>query len=261
MDADDFEERWADTGRRIDPHRETHWDHLERSGQGLPFARTYALEGIEIKRGGDGRVVEAYAAMFNDPYEVHDEHGDYMEVIHRSAFDRRLKSGQMPLVLWNHGMSLSGKPDALATVPLGTALEVRPDSHGLLTKARYNHTALADSVLEAIRAGDVKSQSFRGRIHASNPSRVPRVRPGESLPTVTRTELGLSDFGPTPVAVNSSARILAVRSSSAGSSTYVRMTELFDGPPKSMASLRRRMCITNLVNGIECNHPPRRPNW
>lgn len=178
------------------------------------YLRTWALDGIEISRSySDGRTVEAYAAIFNAPYEVHDQHGHYNEIIERSAFNRTLSNGNRAICVYNHGMSLQGKPDALASVPLGTPLEIRADQRGLLTITRYNRSALADSVLEAIRAGDIKSQSFRGGIYRSSPTgKVPRVPAGHGLPTVTRHELGLADYGPTPIPVNAEEMVVAVRS-------------------------------------------------
>jgi HK97 family phage prohead protease len=180
----------------------------------LTYDRTFSLDDIQIQRSGDGRTVEAYAAVFEQPYEVRDVHGHYNEVIDRAAFNRTLKGGgQKAICVYNHGMSLSGQPDALASVPLGTPLEIRADGRGLLTVTRYNRSPLADSVLEAIRAGDIRSQSFRGAIYRSDPQgKVPRARPGHPLPTVRRHELGLADYGPTPIPVNASAEIMAVRS-------------------------------------------------
>lgn len=179
------------------------------------FDRTYILDDIQIQRSGDGRTVEAYAAMFNAPYEVRDQHGHYMEVIDRSAFNRTLSNGagRNALCLYNHGMSVvDGKPDPMAQIPIGTPLEIRADDRGLLTVTRYNKGDYADRLLEAIRNGAIRSQSFRGRIMRSSPERVPlRSRTG-ALPTITRHELGLTDYGPTPIPVNAGAEIMAVRS-------------------------------------------------
>lgn len=181
------------------------------------YLRTWALDDIQISRAhADGRTVEAYAAIFDVPYEVHDQYGHYMEIIDRSAFNRTLSHGLTRTVcLWNHGQSLLGKPDTLASVPLGTPLEVRADGRGLMTVTRYNRSALADAALEAIRNGDIRSQSFRGKVYRSTPDRVPRSRAGEPLPTVTRMELGLSDYGPTPIPMNDAEMVVAVRSLSA----------------------------------------------
>lgn len=180
----------------------------------LTYLRTFALDDISRSRTGDGRTVTAYAAVFDVPTEVRDQHGHYTEDIHRAAFNRTVKAGKARAVcLYNHGMTLDGKPNGLLQVPLGTPLEIRPDGKGLLTVTRYNKGPVADQVLAAIDAGDIKGQSFRGRIIRSNPNgRIPRARPGQPLPKVTRLELGLSDYGPTPVPYYEGADIVAVRS-------------------------------------------------
>lgn len=177
------------------------------------YLRTWALEDITIQRSGDGRTVEAYAAIFDQPYEVRDKHGHYMEVIDRAAFNRTLNNGGPRAVcLFNHGLTVHGTPSDAYSVPIGTPLEIRADNRGLMTVTRYNLGADADRVLEAIRNGAIRSQSFRGRIFRSTPDQVPHVRPGAGLPTITRMELGLTDYGPTPVPVNGAAAIVAVRS-------------------------------------------------
>ena len=188
---------------------------VTRGGAVLLYDRTFPLDDIQIQRSGDGRTVEAYAAMFDSPYEVRDEHGHYMEAIDRAAFNRTLNggAGRNAMCLYNHGRNLEGQPDSLASIPLGSPLEIRPDGRGLLTVTRYNKGPYTDQVLESIRNGDIKAQSFRGRIVRSSPNgRVPRSRYGAPLPTVTRHELGLTDYGPTPIPVNLGAEIVAVRS-------------------------------------------------
>lgn len=183
------------------------------------FDRSYPLEGIEIlsrAQGGDGRTVDAYAAVFGVRTEVHDRHGHYIEEINRSAFNRTLANGaaRRAMVLYNHGRGVvDGTPDSLAQVPIGSPVDITADSRGLRTVTRYNRSTLADSVLEAIRNDDIRGYSFRGGIYRSSPSgQIPRVKPGAELPVVTRMELGLSDYGPTPMPCYEGAAILAVRS-------------------------------------------------
>lgn len=179
----------------------------------ITYQRSWALDDIAIRSGGDGRTVEAYAAVFDTPAEIHDQHGRYIEVIDRSAFNRTLSHGIDRIgVYYHHGMTLHGTPSDLGSVPIGQPVEVVPDGRGLRTVTRFNRSALADSVLEAIRAGDIRGYSFRGRIFQSTPARVPKVRPGDPLPTVTRTELGCAEYGPTPTPAYEQAGILAVRS-------------------------------------------------
>lgn len=181
-----------------------------------PYARSWALDDIEILRagkGGDGRTVEAYAAVFDTPTEITDQHGHYMEVISRSAFNRTISHGFDRVgVFYHHGLTLHGTPSDLGSVPIGSPVDIRVDGRGLRTVTRFNRSPLADSVLEAIRAGDIRGYSFRGAIFKSDPKRIARSRPGQALPTVTRMELGLTEYGPTPTPAYAGAGIEAVRS-------------------------------------------------
>lgn len=181
-----------------------------------PYARSWALDGIEILRAADGysdgRTVEAYAAVFDTPTEITDRHGHYMEVIDRTAFNRQIGLGiDRVAVYYHHGMTLHGTPSDLGSVPIGSPVDIRADGRGLRTVTRYNRTPLGDSVLEAIRAGDIRGYSFRGAIYQSNPTRPPKARPGQPLPTVRRTQLGLTEYGPTPTPAYTDAAIVAVR--------------------------------------------------
>lgn len=182
------------------------------------YARAFALDNIEIvsrAKGGDGRTVEAYAAVFNTPTEVHDRNGDYMEIIHPTAFNRTLSQGAVTrsLYLFNHGLGVTtGQPDSLAQVPIGSPKSIQADGRGLRTVATLNRSALADATLEAVKNGDIRGYSFRGNAYRSDPQRTPKVKRGDALPTVTRMELSLADFGPTPTPYYEKAEILAVRS-------------------------------------------------
>lgn len=178
----------------------------------LRYERCWPLDDILIRSGGDGRTVEAYAAVFDVPSEIRDQHGHYLEVIDRKAFNRAISHGiERVGVFYHHGMTLHGTPSDLGSVPIGSPVDIRADAKGLRTVTRYNKSQLADSVLEAIRNNDIRGYSFRGRVFQSNPAKVPRAR-GGTLPTITRTELGLSEYGPTPTPAYADAGILAVRS-------------------------------------------------
>lgn len=193
----------------------------------IRFERYWPAD-IEIVRGGSGREVTAYAAVFDTPNEIQDQHGHYMEVIERSAFNRTLsqRGPEKVALLLNHGYHPDGSPLALASVPLGSFIEIKPDGKGLLTRARYNKTELADAVLEAIRHGDIRGYSFRGRVFRSNPMRVPRIQRGGALPTVYRQELGLSDAGPTQSPWYSDASIVAIRSQAIASQAIAEARRL-----------------------------------
>ena len=195
------------------------------------FMRLYALEDIHILRsadGGDGRTVEAYAAVFGEPAEIQDHEGHYIEEIEPTAFNRAIEHagrarGGFPgsvKVLWNHGRDLSGKASDRFSMPIGVPVDIRAESRGLLTRTRYSETPLADEVLENIRAGSITSQSFTGAIMRSTPPlrRGDKYRPsGNDLTTVRRTELGLREYGPVLWPAYSGAEIVGVRMSTPGS--------------------------------------------
>ena len=203
-----------------------------RSGD---YMRLYPLENIEILRseqaGEDGRggtVVEAYAAVFNQPAEIRDHEGHYVEEIDRSAFDTAVAFAQRNKgglrgnvkVLYNHGMTAQGTPAPEFQLPIGVPVDIRPEERGLLTRTRYDDAdPFAQRVLAKIRDGSINAMSFTGRIIRSDPmlrmGETRRPRGGE-LPTVRRMKLGLREYGPVLWPAYSGAEILGVRMSTPG---------------------------------------------
>jgi HK97 family phage prohead protease len=192
------------------------------------LVRFYPLEDIRILTRADGegsgRVVEAYATVFDQEAEIHDHQGHYREIIDRTAFDNvlariyRSPGGlrQHVKVLFNHGKTMEGQPAAEFQLPLGVPLEVRAEDRGLLTRTEYDAgDPFTDRVLSKIRSGSITSQSFVGGIERSDPElRGPgdryRGRSGV-LPLVRRMRLGLREYGPVLFASYSGAEILGVR--------------------------------------------------
>jgi HK97 family phage prohead protease len=192
--------------------------------------RDYPLEDLHIVRsgdGGDGRTMEAFAAVFNTETEIKDHEGHYLEVIEPVAFNKRLADlkrsrpgvGQVK-VMFNHGLGLDGTPEPRFMMPVATPVSIEATSRGLLTRSRFNETPLGEEVLELVRSGSVTSMSFTGRIVRSDPQlpRHGRHRPDSSgrLTTVHRTELGLRELGPVLFAAYEQAEILGVRMSTPG---------------------------------------------
>ncbi|MEW2300272.1 phage major capsid protein [Streptomyces sp. NPDC006655] len=177
------------------------------------YSRVFALDDIQIRAGGDGRTVTAYAAVFDSPAHIVDQDGEYDEQIGRSAFDKTIqeRAGKIG-VFYNHARTLHGTPSERGSVPIGTPLEVRADGRGLLTVTRYNKTALADDVLESIRNGDITGQSFTGRFIKSDPRGpyLPNRSTGQRT-LVTRQEIALIEYGPTPIPAYADAAIVGVR--------------------------------------------------
>lgn len=178
------------------------------------FVRSYPLSDIKIRNDGDGRTVEAYAAVFKTPAEIRDQDGHYMEEIDPTAFNRTIINRRNKFgVFYNHGLTIHGTPSDRGSVPIGTPVEVHADNVGVRTVTKYNRTALAEEVLEAINSGAITAQSFTGRFLRSTPNRVPRkgAKAGK-LPTVTRMEIDMREYGPTPFPAYAEAMITGVRS-------------------------------------------------
>lgn len=179
------------------------------------FVRTYALEDISIQRGGDGRTVDAYAAVFGVPAKVSNRiEGTFNEVLAPGSFDKTIgeNAGRFT-VLFNHGRTIYGNPSDRFAMPIGKPLEVRADSKGVFTSTRYNRSQLADEVLAGIENGDITGQSFTGKFVRSEPSqRGPmRARADGSLVTVTRTEVAMTEYGPGIIPIYKEAEIVGIR--------------------------------------------------
>jgi HK97 family phage prohead protease len=173
--------------------------------------RAYAIEDLHVRSDGSGRVVEAYAAAFNVRTEIFDQDGHYNEVLSPSSFERTIQhKGTNFGVLFNHGRTIDGEPNPSATMPIGVPLEVRADERGVFTATRYLDNPLADHVLDAIKAGAIKAQSFSGRFTKSVRSH-PEGRGGGRLPLITRNEIDMREYGPAVFAAYKDAAILGTR--------------------------------------------------
>lgn len=206
------------------------------------LVRSVPLVDFEIERGGDGRTVTAYAATFEDPYEVVDFDGHYDEVINRAAFNRTLAPGfERVQVLYNHGRTIGGTPAAEFSLPIAVPVEIRAEAKGLLTRSRYLNNPLADQILEMWREGAIKAQSFRGPIFRSNPARQGPNR----RPVIERMELGLTEYGPAPFAVNQGADLVAIRSALLDD----RLDALADLSDEERAELGQRLILSGTPAG------------
>lgn len=174
-------------------------------------ARAYGVTDIHVRSDGSGRVVEAYAAIFKTDTEVMDQDGHYMEAIGAGAFTRTLNKGPFRNpVLFNHGRTVDGAPNPIATMPIGVPEEVKSDGKGLWTATRYLDNPLADQVLDSIKQGAIRAQSFSGRFRKSLRS-YPDGRGRTALPHIERTEIELREYGPAVFAAYDGAAILGTR--------------------------------------------------
>jgi phage head maturation protease len=191
------------------------------------LVRYYPLEECRIMRGSEGessgRVVEAYAAIWNTPAEIKDHQGHYIEEIDRGAFDQVLEEIRPErnrgfwnvTCLFNHGLTVHGTPAERFSLPAGVTRHVSPEGQGLLTRTEYAATPLGEELLELVNIGALRSQSFTGGIVRSDPQLGPGRRYGRQLggmlQHVRRLVLGLREYGLTPFAAYSGAEVLGVR--------------------------------------------------
>lgn len=176
-----------------------------------PVARLYGVSDIHVRSDGSGRVVEAYAAIFGERTEIMDIDGHYMEQIGTGAFTRTLNKGPFRNpVMFNHARTIEGAPNPVATMPIGVPEEVKTDEKGLFTVTRYLDNPLADQVLDAIKNGAIRAQSFSGKFRKQFKS-YPDGRGRTALPLIERTEIELREYGPAVFAAYEGAAILGTR--------------------------------------------------
>lgn len=207
------------------------------------LSRSFPLIDLEINRGGDGRTVTAYAATFDDDYEVMDGHGHYYERINRAAFNRTLGRGFGGVqVFYNHGRNPAGGPAPMElTRGIGVPLSITAEAKGLLTVTRYGTSPLAEGILQDIKDGIIRGQSFRGPIFPGDRT----TRHASGLDLIERMDLGLTEYGPSPLPINTGAGVLAVRS----------VTELFGVDPAEWTAAERAAALTALGAQDLTPHP------
>ena len=119
----------------------------------MTYTRAFALDDIAIKSGGDGRTVEAYAAVFDAPAQVVDQDGMYEETLDPAVFNRALglsrrsAGGWNIPVMYNHGQTIYGTASDRHSVPIGVPEDIRAEPKGLYTRTRFHKTPAADEVL------------------------------------------------------------------------------------------------------------------
>jgi hypothetical protein len=202
------------------------------SDQGQTVSRSFPVDDLAQRSGrvtcdvcrqdATGRVVDAVMVPFDIEAFVADERGGFYESYAPTAFNRRLehvqrsKNGLRSVgVFYNHGHDLYGQPNGEASVPLGHPMAIRADTgRGVITSTHYSRDPFADRILNGILDGNIAGQSFTGRIIQSDPNRISRSR--SAPPRVRRLEMGLAEYGPTPLAIFEDTPVLATRSQPLG---------------------------------------------
>ena len=184
-------------------------DILEAPAVTGPILRSFAIDDLVVRSDGDGRTVDAYAAVFGKAAEIRDQYGHYFETIDRAAFDGVLRRNVKPKVMFNHARDIFGNPSDKWSAPVAVHRSAEADGRGLRVSSWYVNTPAGDEALELVRSGAVDGFSFSGK---PNRSRKIAAARGEDLPTIVRQELGLSEYGPAVFRAYDDARVLALRS-------------------------------------------------
>jgi phage head maturation protease len=189
------------------------------------YVRAFPLEDISVRTTRDGRIVDAYLAVFNTPAPIHDQDGDYSEeldpvVFNRAISDARPQGSRTSWrvgVFYNHGLTIMGTPSDRHSMPVAVPLDIKTDGHGVRATDKYHRSQFCDEIVEGLESGAIPGYSFSGRFLRSNPL-IPRggFRKGRdgSLPTVRRMESTLREYGPTPFPAYADAAVLGIRSDS-----------------------------------------------
>jgi HK97 family phage prohead protease len=215
-----------------------------------PVERMVLLDDLHVREDGGGRIVEAYAAVFNRQTEIHDQDGHYREENDPGSFTRTIqhKAPKGFGVLFNHARTVDGGPNPLATMPIGVPVEVRADDTGVFTATQYLENPLADDVLNAIKAGALRAQSYSGRFLRS--MKAPGRARGD-LPTIRRMEIDMREYGPAVFASYGDAAILGMRAGSMFTESDLFLRTLLALPgEKRLEWLQQFEMGTTLPSGV-----------
>src|SRR2546423_10168164 len=104
---------------------------------------------------GDGRTLEGYGAVFNEPTVIDSWEGSFTEELAAGAFKKTLKT-RSPVLQFDHGHD-----PRTGTVPIGSIDQLNEDDHGLFVRARLFDNDVVAPVRDAIAAKAITGMSFR----------------------------------------------------------------------------------------------------
>jgi HK97 family phage prohead protease len=127
--------------------------------RGAPERRSLAVDDFEIRKDGDGLVIEGYASVFERGYDIYGgpSKGGFTEIVDRAAFNKTLGDRPDVHLLINH----EGMP--LARTKSGT-LQLSTDKVGLRARADLDRRDPDVQSLEVkMERGDMDEMSFAFR--------------------------------------------------------------------------------------------------
>lgn len=119
------------------------------------FTRGFDFE-MRSARGGDGRTLEGYVAMFDARSRIPDRNGDFDEILRPGFADRSLKERGNPVMQFDHG-----RDPRVGTVPIGVYEVFDRDNKGYAVRGRLFDNPVVEPVRQAIEGRAIKGMSFR----------------------------------------------------------------------------------------------------
>src|SRR5258707_1453942 len=162
-----------------------------RAGSLAPYGRAFPLEDLSVRTTRDGRIGDAYLAVFDTPAPVHDQDGEYEEeldpvVFNRAISDARPQGSRATWrvgVFYNHPMTIMGTPSDRHSMPGAVPLDIKTDSHGARATGKYHPSPFCDAIVDSPDSCASPGYSFSGHFRQSRPL-IPRggVRKGGQGP-------------------------------------------------------------------------------
>ncbi len=108
----------------------------------------------------DGRTIDGYGAVFDEPTRISSWEGEFDEVIARGAFRKSLRE-RTPVMQYDHG-----RHPLIGSIPLGRWDITEEDDHGLHVVGRLSDNWLIQPIRDAIagpegNGGGITGMSFR----------------------------------------------------------------------------------------------------
>ncbi|WFE45314.1 HK97 family phage prohead protease [Verrucosispora sp. WMMD1129] len=106
----------------------------------------------------DGRTLEGYAAVFDQPTVIESYAGTFEETVARGAFRKTLRE-RKPVMQFDHG-----NDKRVGTAPIGSIDELYEDDAGLFVRGRLLDTPRVEDIRQAIEVGAIRGMSFKFRV-------------------------------------------------------------------------------------------------
>ncbi|SCL32008.1 phage prohead protease, HK97 family [Micromonospora nigra] len=123
-------------------------------------AHFFEFRAAEPDGGGpsDGRTLEGYAAVFDQPTVIESYAGTFEETVARGAFRKTLRE-RKPVMQFDHG-----NDKRVGSAPIGSIDELYEDDEGLFVRGRLLDTERVEDIRQAIAVGAIRGMSFKFRV-------------------------------------------------------------------------------------------------